>query len=223
MDAEIRAADLILVFGARPALDGATAAQLAEVADREYGALGPSLGLVIVAAAATALDKFATVKVNSCPDSALAALRAELGVDTMAPVTVPPAVVEACDQAADAGCAGAEAEAGDDGKSDGPDVACLDSSHRAFVTDALTHFKEIEEDDPRIHHGRMLSETCLEPPDEEGGQYRDKEHTLDFKIEKMINLVKLSKKTVFYMDGLDCDPVSCTVQDRDLGSKNIFK
>ena len=43
----------------------------------------------------------------------------------------------------------------------------------------------------------MLSETCLEVPDELGNEsFIDKEHSLDYKIEKMINLVKLSRKTI---------------------------
>ena len=216
VDAEIASADLILVFGPGPALTGDTAAGLADISGREFGGLGPSLGLVIISEAATALDNIATIRVNGSPDTVLVKLAEELGVASMEPMVIKPAVVEACDQVSEVGStaideANNEAEEVERSGHETP-VACLDSSHRAFVTDALTHFKEIQEEDPRIHHGRMLSETCLEPPEEDDGFFEDMEHTLDFKIEKMINLVKMSKKTVFVVDAVKTDPISCTVK-----------
>ena len=41
---------------------------------------------------------------------------------------------------------------------------------------------------------------------------KDVEHTLDYKVEKLINLVKMSKKTVFVVDAINSDPISCTVK-----------
>ena len=228
VDSEISSADLILVFGPGPALTGDTAAGLAEVSGREFGTLGRSLGLVIISENASALDKLATIRLNGSPDTVLVTLTEELGVDSMEAVVIKPTVIEACDEVPDVGSATADDEEKDikeqnvENDGDSP-AACLDSSHRAFVTDALTHFKEIQEEDPRIHHGRMLSETCLEPPEELEGFFEDKEHTLDYKIEKMINLVKMSKKTVFVVDAVKTDPISCTLQrELDTEAKNKF-
>ena len=215
VDTEISSADLILVFGPRPALTGDTASGLADICGREFGDLGPSLGLVIISETATALDNIATIRVNGSPDTVLVKLAEELDVASMEAVVIKPTLVEACDEAPDIGSIALDESHHDQDKkeNDGETpVACLDSSHRAFVTDALTHFKEIQEQDPRIHHGRMLSETCLETPEEDDGFLEDVEHTLDYKIEKMINLVKMSKKTVFVVDAVNSDPISCTLK-----------
>ena len=71
----------------------------------------------------------------------------------------------------------------------------------------------------------MLSETCLEVPDELSNEsFIDKEHSLDYKIEKMINLVKLSRKTIFIIDSMDSDPVSCTQSNNldDVSTKKLM-
>ena len=88
------------------------------------------------------------------------------------------------------GGGGAAAGGGGAGASGGSEKPCADSSHRAYIADALTHFKEIQPDDPRIYHGRILSETCLEEPD----QSEDREHTRSYKLEKLIDLVKVSHR-----------------------------
>lgn len=228
VDKEIMEADMILVFGSSPSLTGETADKLGQISQREYGSLGHSLGLIIISQHQTDLDKFATIRINGPPDDTLRKLKESLDVDSMEPVEIKLNVTEACSEVADVGTSSADMQAEDATafnavKNSEKEVACLDSSHRAFVADALTHFTEIKNDDPRIYHGRMLSETCLEAPEEVNGSFEDKTHTLDYKIEKMINLVKLSKKTVFFMDALESDPVSCTLnKNLDGISKNKF-
>ena len=211
VDTEIRSSDLILVFGHSPSLSGETADQLSQIAHRDYAHLGQSLGLVIMSQHSTHLDKCATIRVNGDPDTNLGKLCHLLELESMEPVEIKTTVREACEEVTDVGSTKDDYAHGDD---DVKEVACLDSSHRAFVADALTHFKEIDPEDPRIHHGRMLSETCLEAPDEsDTGVFEDKDHTLDYKLEKMINLVRLSKKTVFCVCAVESDPVSCTLAD----------
>ena len=209
VDTEIKTSDMILVFGYNPSLTGETAAQLSEVSQREFGNLGQSLGLIIVSEHPTHMDKFATIRINGNPDEALEKLKEALDLDSFSPIVVTETQMDANIEGNTNVTEETKQESGC--KDEANDPACHDSSHRAFVADALTHFKQIEEDDPRIHHGRMLSETCLEAPDNNENKFEDKEHTLDYKIEKMINLVKLSRKTVFVMEALEADPVSCTL------------
>ena len=101
-----------------------------------------------------------------------------------------PTAEGAGDGGGDGGDSGDAGGGGDGGGGGGPEKPCADSSHRAYIADALTHFKEIQPEDPRIYHGRILSETCLEEPD----QSEDREHTRTYKLEKLIDLVKVSHR-----------------------------
>ena len=71
-----------------------------------------------------------------------------------------------------------------------------DTSHRAQVTDCLSGTPSIPPGDPRLPHGRLLSNTCLETP-KDG---RDREAMLDYKFRRLADLMRLSKKTILYMD-----------------------
>ena len=93
------------------------------------------------------------------------------------------------DERVDGGDGGGDGGGDDGGGGGGSEKPCADSSHRAYIADALTHFKEIQPEDPRIYHGRILSETCLEEPD----QSEDREHTRSYKLEKLIDLVKVGR------------------------------
>ena len=71
-----------------------------------------------------------------------------------------------------------------------------DLSHRAQVTDCLSGTPNIPPGDPRLPHGRLLSNTCLETP-KDG---RDREAMLDYKVRRLADLMRLSKKTILYID-----------------------
>ena len=83
---------------------------------------------------------------------------------------------------------------------------CPDSSHRALIVDTLVQFKTIPEEDLRIHHGRMVSETCLEVPEQEVDVIEDKSYTVEFKVGKLIDLMRMSKKTILCIDALGSEP-----------------
>ena len=88
VDKEIQEADMILVFGSSPALTGETAEKLGQISQREFGNLGQSLGLVIISDHQTSLDKFATIRINGCPDDTMEKLKEALDVDSMEPVEI---------------------------------------------------------------------------------------------------------------------------------------
>ena len=211
VDTEIARADLIIIFGHSLSLGGKTAQTLPDICSRDFQGLGRSLGLVVISETDTHLDKFATIRVNQDPDFALESLMDMMDISSLP--SIPPliTVTEAATEVAEVGSSPQQDQGGgDDVDSDGPSVVeaaggisnsesspakatsaeqpCADSSHRAFIADALTHFKVIQQDDPRIFHGRMLSETCLEEPEES----QDRQHTKSYKLEKLIDLVKVS-------------------------------
>ena len=231
VDTEIKQADLILIFGHNLSLAGKTAQTLSEISRRNYQDLGQSLGLVIISDTTTALDKFATVRVNQSADLALESLQDMMDIPSLPTITItepaldvaevgsapdpaqseeafPPPEPTSAEEAptadvgrggdgadgdGDVGGGGGEVD-GDGGEvgggvrgSEGSEPPCADSSHRAYIADALTHFKQIQPGDPRIYHGRLLSETCLEEPE----QSQDREHTRTYKLEKLIDLVKV--------------------------------
>ena len=214
MDTEIGRADLILIFGHNLSLSGKTAQTLSDITRRDYEDLGQSLGLVIISDTNTSLDKFATVRVNQSPDVALENLQEMMEINSTSLPTVTPVITisEPALDVAEVGSApppdpihseetlppptteelttayvGGDGGGGGGGGGGGSEKPCADSSHRAYIADALTHFKEIQPEDPRIYHGRILSETCLEEPD----QSEDREHTRSYKLEKLIDLVKV--------------------------------
>ena len=204
VDSEIARADLIIIFGRSLSLSGKTAQTLPNICSRNYEDLGRSLGLVIISDNNTNLDKFATIRVNHGPDLALENLLDLMDITSLP--TRPPLITvsEAVAEVAVVGSSPEPEHTADSGGGDQavadieivpplpeelslPEQPCADSSHRAFIADALTHFKVIEPDDPRIFHGRMLSETCLEEPELD----EDREHTRSYKLVKLIDLVKV--------------------------------
>ena len=206
VDTEIGKADLIIIFGHSLSLSGKTAQTMSDICSRDFQDLGQSLGLVIISDTRTHLDKFATVRVNSSPDLALENLVDMMDISSLPAITPQVNVSEAAEEVAVVGSSpdnepspDPDSGLGGEGSSDlvsesspvkevtGAQHSCADSSHRAFIADALTQFKVIDAEDPRIFHGRMLSETCLEEPQ----QSEDLEHTKTYKLEKLIDLVKV--------------------------------
>ena len=64
------------------------------------------------------------------------------------------------------------------------------------MTDCLSGNPSIPSGDPRLPHGRLLANTCLETP-KDG---RDREAMLDYKVRRLADLMRLSKKTMLYID-----------------------
>ena len=101
------------------------------------------------------MDKFATIRINHSPDTALEKLKETLDVDSMEPIQETIVIQDSCESVEDNGSSMIDVsnEPQEDGinniEVNENEVVCRDSSHRAFVADALTHFKEIEADDPR--------------------------------------------------------------------------
>ena len=214
VDAELGQADLVLVVTFGSTFSGSSAKVVSQVASRMYGSIGRCLGLVVLGQTETGLDPLATVRLNLTPEEAVAGLVKKLG-DVPGVKVKEPLPVQLQDTATEvAGVGGGRAvttQCSYASKAEKEEAfeeeverrqACHspcptpDTSHRAQVTDCLSGTPSIPPDDPRLPHGRLLSNTCLETP-KDG---RDREAMLDYKVRRLADLMRLSKKTILYVD-----------------------
>ena len=161
--------------------EGATSDLLCEAAvrstsGREYeaGGRGGALGVVIVSRKRTARDCQATLKINCQPDDLVKRLidRYQILED------VPSEAVE--------------------------DRLKYEArvTERSSVLSSLEEAVMYQEDDPRIHHGRLFSSICLlEPHRSEAGQLTDADNVLAYKLRHVNDLIKLSGRTLVFTEG----------------------
>jgi hypothetical protein len=200
-DAEIAQADLVLVLTFGSPFTGSTARLVAEA-----GAPGARLGVAVLGQAATGLDPTAALRINLPPDQAIADLLASLG-DLPRPegggvVQVSDSAVEAANVGGGAPERCSFAPAGEEGGGQRRLCPSPDTSHRAQVADCLSGHPVLAAGDPRLPHGRLLANTCLEAP-QDG---RDREAMLDYKVRRlahrpvggaaMVGQIKLQKQYV---------------------------
>ena len=218
VDSEIGKADLIVILGFGGNLTGKTAELISKISERNYENLGRSLGIIIMSEKHSEMDKFATMKINQSPDITVDRLVTILDLENKSiqdttQEAIPISFNESSADVADVGASitpDKNIEIEVPNEADGNKSVCHDSSHRARIVDTLVQFKTIQEDDLRIHHGRMVSETCLEVPEEAEGMMEDKDYTIKFKVGKLINLIKLSKKTIICVDAFVSEPELAT-------------
>ena len=216
VDAEIDKSDLIIILGFGGNLTGKTAELVSKISERNYENLGRSLGIIILSENPTDMDKFATIKINQSPDVAVEKLVQNMDLENRISDNSPQKAVqisfnESSAEIADVGASASitidKAMAVEEPKeAESTKSKCPDSSHRALIVDTLVQFKTIPEEDLRIHHGRMVSETCLEIPEHEVDVMEDKAYTIEFKVGKLIDLMRMSKKTILCIDALGSEP-----------------
>ena len=213
VDAELGQADLVLVVTFGSTFSGSSAKVVSQVAGRMYGSIGRCLGLVVLGQAETGLDALATVRLNLTPEEAVSGLVTKLGdvprvkEKAQMPVQLQDTATEVvsvgggravtqCSYATNAEKEEACEEDVERRQACHSPCPTPDTSHRAQVTDCLSGTPSIPPGDPRLPHGRLLSNTCLETP-KDG---RDREAMLDYKFRRLADLMRLSKKTILYMD-----------------------
>ena len=152
-------------------------AALRSTSGRPYqaGGEGGALGVVIVSRQRTARDCEATLKINCQPDTLVRRLIDRYGILA----DVPREVVE------------------DRIKYE----AVL--TERSSVLSSLEDAVMYEEDDPRVHHGRLFSSICLlEPQRSEADRLTDSENVLSYKLRHIQDLIKLSGRTLVFTEAV---------------------
>ena len=75
-------------------------------------------------------------------------------------------------------------------------------TERSSVLSSLEDAVKYEDDDPRVHHGRLFSSICLmEPQRSEAGQLKDTDTVLAYKLRHLNDLMKLSGRTLVFTEG----------------------
>ena len=176
-----------------------------------YGSIGRCLGLVVLGQSSTGLDSLATVRLNLTPEEAVSGLVNKLGDVPRVKLKEPVQLRDTATEVVGVGGGRAVTQCSYASKAEKEEAceeeverrqACHspcptpDLSHRAQVTDCLSGTPNIPPGDPRLPHGRLLSNTCLETP-KDG---RDREAMLDYKVRRLADLMRLSKKTILYID-----------------------
>ena len=176
-DTELGSADLVLAVGDTLALAGPTAQLVRGVAEREYQQLGRCLGLVILSENKTDMDRFATIKINLSPELAIQKLMEmmendkennenEYVLDLKESIedTASSAETETTSNV----CGGENTEGEKPAAAAATDAMegppCDAALHRASIVDRLAQYQQLQQQDLRRHHGRLLADTCLEAP-----------------------------------------------------------
>ena len=177
---ESSGADLVLVLCDEcegPTSDLLCSAALRSTSGRPYqgGGEGGALGVVIVSRQRTGRDCEATLKINCQPDTLVRKLIDRYGILA----DVPKEVVE------------------DRIKYE----AVL--TERSSVLSSLEEAVMYEEDDPRVHHGRLFSSICLlEPQRSEADRLTDSENVLSYKLRHVQDLINLSGRTLVFTEAV---------------------
>ena len=147
-------------------------AALRSASGRDYSA-GGALGVVIVSRKRTVRDCQATLKINCNPDDLIKRLidRYQILED------VPREAVE--------------------------DRLKYEArvTERSSVLSSLEEAVMYQEDDPRIHHGRLFSSVCLLEPQRSEAGLEDTDKVLSYKLRLVSDLIKISGRTLVFTEG----------------------
>ena len=76
-------------------------------------------------------------------------------------------------------------------------------TERSSVLSSLEEAVMYEEDDPRVHHGRLFSSICLlEPQRSEADRLTDSENVLSYKLRHVQDLINLSGRTLVFTEAV---------------------